>query len=335
VDGSGTLDREELKAILTRGATGMGHLDADGFISMFDTDQDGKISIEELVAACTGFDDSGPAPAAAAAIPPSEAAIPTSEVTFPTNASMATWGGGPPMGPAPQGSVTALRALRAQCLERGGGTMRWEETPEDVREWFRTKWWASGQLASLELNQAGDGLKANMGWHCEVARALAEFGELGTLHLGGNEMGDRCLAYYIPALAACPQLEHISLYGNALTADCIGALVAALPPTLKHLDLSSNLLGAAGAAALAGADGGNVSHLVALQTLKLSANGWDPAKDESRIFRDAGALALAPALRRLPALAELHLEANFVNAEGKEAVRSALDGRPVKVHWGA
>ena len=148
-------------------------------------------------------------------------------------------------------------------------------------------------------------------------------------------MGDSNLAYYLPALAACPKLEHLSLYGNKLGADCIGALVAALPPTIKHLDLSCNVLGADGAAAFAGLDGRNVAHLTALETLKLDTNGWDPSQDEGRIFRKEGAFALAPALSQLPALTELYMLQNFVEAEGVEAVGLALEGRSVQVHWGA
>ena len=236
------------------------------------------------------------------------------------------------MGPAPSDTERALRLLRTKCLEFGGGTMGWKDAPEDVREWFRTKWSAEGQLAELELFSVGAGLQDNIGWHAECARALASFGELRTLLLGGNQMKERCLACYIPALASCPKLEHLSLYGNQLGFECIGALVAALPPTLKHLDLSCNLLGAAGMEALAGSDGGNIAHLTNLQTLKLGTNGWDPSLDESRIFRSKGCLALVPALSRLPALTELLLENNFVEAEGVEAVRRALEGRSVQVN---
>ena len=109
---------------------------------------------------------------------------------------------------------------------------------------------------------------------------------------------------------------------------------AALPPTLKHLELSSNLLGAVGMAALAGHDGRTAAtspHLTNLQTLNLGTNGWDPSLDESRIFRSQGCLALVPALSRLPALTELLLENNFVETEGVEAVRRALEGRSVQL----
>lgn len=53
VDSSGELDMSELKAILTRGTTGLPPVDADEFIASFDTNKDGRISLEELCKAFT------------------------------------------------------------------------------------------------------------------------------------------------------------------------------------------------------------------------------------------------------------------------------------------
>ena len=58
-DGSGTLDAEELLAILTRGASGLSLEDAKEIVDDFDENKDGVLSVDEVCTHARGNRSTG------------------------------------------------------------------------------------------------------------------------------------------------------------------------------------------------------------------------------------------------------------------------------------
>eukprot|EP00964_Phaeocystis_antarctica_P083834 scaffold52769_cov63-Phaeocystis_antarctica.AAC.2 len=112
-----------------------------------------------------------------------------------------------------------------------------------------------------------------------------------------------------------PALERLSLVETSAGPDGVQRLAAGLGagalPALTMLQLISIHVGDAGASALAAALGRGA--LPRLKRLVLGGATGDA-------IGDAGLVALAPALRRLPALEELHLVSNPLGDEGIAAL---------------
>eukprot|EP00964_Phaeocystis_antarctica_P025206 scaffold14149_cov66-Phaeocystis_antarctica.AAC.3 len=157
--------------------------------------------------------------------------------------------------------------------------------------------------------------------------ALPRLEILGLVNAGISDAGLVALA---PALRRLPALKRLELQCNPFSDEGLAALLApppagALPPTtgvltkLKELDLRSTQVTDVGWDALAAAlDSGALPRL---KTLCLDTAG----------IGDTGLVALAPALRRLPAQETLYLERNPFGDEGIAALVAPAGAPPTAV----
>ncbi|XP_077022599.1 tonsoku-like protein isoform X2 [Tamandua tetradactyla] len=167
-----------------------------------------------------------------------------------------------------------------------------------------------------------------------LLRALKLHTELRELRLAGNRLGDVCAAELLATLATMPGLTLLDLSSNHLGPEGLHQLASGLPgqaalKNLEELDLSMNPLGDSCGQALACV----LRACPSLSTLRLQACGFSPSfflshqealgsalQDAEHLqmlslsYNALGALALAQALKSLPAHTLLHLELGSVAA---------------------
>ena len=163
-----------------------------------------------------------------------------------------------------------------------------------------------------------DGGEAIAAWLADCAAASpSAAAPLKKLVLRDCSLGDDGFAPLMEPLTCCPDLVHLDLSGNELTAaSCSGGWLAGCAPALEFLGFEENELTSAGGAALAL----GLPALPKLATALLATNE----------LASKGALLLVSALlAKAPALAKLELNGNALDDAALEKLGELLGDRDI------